>query len=146
MANEDEVVDGPKIAAQILSRMAPESQARIRAHIAERYPEIVVAIDSKMTNFERLSDISDKAVQTLLNATATEDLALAVQAAQPELKDRLLKNVSRRRQQLVYEHLELLGTRPPQDIAAAQRRIMETLEDLRRQGTVLTEDKQDVWV
>lgn len=144
--NEDEEVDGPRIAAKIISRLPSETRARVLQSMGEVAPEILEKVQSVIVDFNDVATLSSQGAQTLINTIEHKDLVLSLKTASEEVKNTFLQNMSKRKADLVQEDLGTLGRVKLKDVEAAQRRILDTLENLRNEGKVRTQSKNDIWV
>jgi flagellar motor switch protein FliG len=134
----DETVNGAKIAADILSRMDPARKERLVRKIQEADPNIAMKIEENLFSFEDIGKLTPKSLQTLLTHVSRDDLLLSLKASSPELVDTLLINMSSRHAQMIQEELSTLPPSKAADARTAQRRILQILEDLRREGKIIS--------
>lgn len=144
--DEDEAVDGPGIAAQILNRMSSENKARIVKSIQQSNPELATKIEEKLFNFEEIADLTPQGMQLLLKEVAHADVVLSLKKASPHVKSALMQNISERKQQMLEEDFINLPPVKLTDVENAQRRILFKLDELRKAGLIRTQSKNDVWV
>lgn len=143
--SKDEVVDGAKVAAQILSRMGGEAKERIIQAISQVEPELVVKIQENMFRFDDLVDVAPKGLQRLLAEVKHEDVVLSLKKASIEVKQVLLDNMSQRKRELVEGDVKTLPPTRKTEVDEAQRRILAKVEELRAAGVLQTQSKNDVW-
>lgn len=142
----DEAVDGPKIAAQILSRMAPAAQARLQSAIERADPVIAQKIAQNVIRFDSVVEISAKGLQVLIKEVPHPDLVMALKTASRAVTDVLYNNMSERKRTMVQDDLAALPPTRLSEIEAAQQRILRKLDELRTSGAIHTEAKSGVWV
>lgn len=136
---EDESVDGPKIAAEILNRMPSDARERILGSMRQQAPKVVEQVEDKMFRFDQILEVTAQGLQVLLQSITQSDLVLSLKTAAPEVKAVLLSNMTERRRNQI---LDELGSLPPvrlRDVEDAQRRILQRLEELRTAGSVKTQ-------
>ena len=143
---DDEAVDGPKIAADILSRMKPAVQARIQKAIEAVDPAIAQKIADNIIRFDSIIELNTKGLQVLLKEIPHQDLVLSLKTASQTVKDILFNNMSERKQTMVREDLAALPPTRLSEIEQAQRRIVLKMDELRISGAIRTDSKNDVWV
>ena len=136
---KDEVIDGVKAAARILSRMEPENQERIVAHIQVSSPELATQITESMFTFDDIASLSDRGIQVLAQRVEHDDLVLSLKKASDETKTRIFENVSARKKGLIETDYESLPPSHLSDVHNAQKRVLETLDELRKEGKILDE-------
>lgn len=143
---DDEAVDGPKIAADILSRMKPAVQARLQKAIEAVDPAIAQKIADNIIRFDSIIELNTKGLQVLLKEIPHQDLVLSLKTASQTVKDILFNNMSERKQTMVREDLAALPPTRLSEIEQAQRRIVLKMDELRTSGAIRTDSKNDVWV
>jgi flagellar motor switch protein FliG len=143
---DDEAVDGPKVAADILSRMKPAVQARLQKAIEAVDPAIAQKIADNIIRFDSIIELNTKGLQVLLKEIPHQDLVLSLKTASQTVKDILFNNMSERKQTMVREDLAALPPTRLFDFGQAQRRIVMKMDELRTSGAIRTDSKNDVWV
>jgi flagellar motor switch protein FliG len=141
-----EAVNGPKVAADILSRMAPAVQARLQKAIERVDPVIAQKIAANVIRYDSIIELNAKGLQTLLKEVPHGDLVLALKTASQAVKDVLFNNMSERKGALVKDDLAALPPTKLSEIEAAQQRILRRVDDLRTSGAIRTDSKNDLWV
>lgn len=136
---EDETINGAKIAAEILNRMDPERKDRIVKKIQAADPQIAGKIEENLFSFEEIATLTPKSLQMLLSQVAREDLVLAMKASSADVQNKIFDNMSSRHAQMLEEEILSLAPTLASQAREAQRRILEQLENLRREGKILTE-------
>jgi len=144
--SKDEEVDGAKIAADILSRMEPSAQTRIVANIEAEAPELALKINENMFRFDEIADLPDRGIQILAQSVNHHDLVLSLKKAEPKTRERIYENVSERKRDLLKDDSNTSSPVKSSDVEAAQRRVLNTLEELRASGKIRTESEHDIWV
>ena len=142
----DEKVDGPKVAAQILSSMRASDRERIVSAMKEKAPELTVRVEANLFTFEDIADLTPQGLQLLLSEIPQPDLTLALKRASTKLQTIFFANMTDRKCKSVKEDLITLPPQPIKDVEDAQQRILKRLDELRTAGRILTQGKHDVWV
>lgn len=143
---EDEKVDGAKIAAQIMSRLSPSVQEKVVKTIQASNPALAEKVQENLFNFEDIATLTSPSVQTLIKDISEQDLLLALRASSPDLKAKILSNLSERRKESILEQLEAMPPARLSDARAAQQRILKRVDELRTAGAVKSESTKDIWV
>ena len=143
---EDEVVDGPAIAAQILSRMDSASKERIVASLKVSQPSLAAKIENKLLSFDEIADLTPQSIQTLIKSVDYKDLLLSLKTASRLVKDILFQNMSERKRDMLNEDFKALPPVRLSEVEEAQRRILLKLDELRTAGLVRSGGKHDIWV
>jgi flagellar motor switch protein FliG len=108
----------------------------IMDRMAKDLPSAANEIQALMFVFEDLAKIDDKQIQKILAEVDKADLTLALKTAAPEVKDKILKNLSTRARENMLEELSMLGPRPLTDVEAAQKRILEQVRAMEERGDI----------
>ena len=138
---------GIEAVATILNSATRQAESSIMEAIRGRDPNLASQIKALMFVFDDLVHVSDRDMQRILIEVDQKDLALSLKAASPELKDKLLRNVSERAAEMIQEEVELLGPARVTDVDEAQRRIVETAQKLEEQEEiVLSRTTDDVFL
>lgn len=140
--DETVVIDGAKVAAQILNRLPSEARSRIVASIKSANPEAAVRIEQIMlqelrgasrvepSSLNSLVDMSDRDVQRLMRQIDPRDIVMTLKSAPKEAQEKMLQNLSQSRKQEVLEELRDLPKVSPQEIEAASARVVKTIDEL----------------
>ncbi|MCB9030459.1 MAG: hypothetical protein H6619_05355 [Deltaproteobacteria bacterium] len=144
--SQDERVNGPKIAAQILKNMGNRRKDAIVKRIKARSPKLADKIEENMFSFEDLTDLTPQGMQTLIKEVAHEDIVISFKLASADVQQMFLRNMSERKKDMLQADFEDLGPVRKTDVDLAQRRILEKLDQLRSAGLVLTQGENDIWV
>lgn len=143
---EDESVDGPKIVAEILSRMSATSRDRLLDQIQLKAPELASAIEESLYRFDEILELSAKGLQILLKEIDQRDLILALKATTQEITQSVFAALSERRQQMLQEELDNLPPTRLVEIESAQRRITLRIHELISLGKITRSIDSDLYV
>jgi len=134
-----------KLVAEMLNVVGKTVRKKTLEDIEKEDPERAREIESLMFVFEDFMRVDDKSIRKIVMEIDNDTLALALKTATEELKDKFLRNLSKRAAAMVTETLEELGPRPISDVEAAQREIVSTAGALDEQGEIVlrpTEEEQ----
>lgn len=146
---KDEKVDGARIAAKILSRMAPENRSRVMKAMTARDPEVMLRVKEAVFTFNDIPSLNGPGLQLVANTVEHKDLVLSLSNAPKEVQKAFLENMSTRKAKLVSEDIQALPAQPTQlkkDVEEARRKILDIIEKLRGSGQIRTHDNSDTWV
>jgi flagellar motor switch protein FliG len=87
--------------------------------------------------FDDLTKLDDKAIQMVLKEVSTDVLIVALKGAQPELKDKILANMSTRAAASLKEDLESRGPMRLSEVEAQQKEILKTVRRLADEGQIV---------
>jgi flagellar motor switch protein FliG len=91
----------------------------------------------KMFVFDDLQKLDDKAIQMVLKEVSTDVLVVALKGAQPELKEKILSNMSTRAAESLREDLESRGPMRLSEVEAQQKEILKTARRLADEGQIV---------
>jgi len=136
---------GTEAVASILNSVNRSAEKAILESIRDRDPELADEISSMMFLFEDIVKLSDFAVQRILKEVDTKTLAMALKAANDELKEKVLRNVSERVAEMLKDEMEYLGPVRVRDVENAQKRIVEVVRELEQAGEIdLTTEEEEI--
>jgi flagellar motor switch protein FliG len=87
--------------------------------------------------FEDVTKLDDRAIQLILREADQKDLALALRGVSPDVKERILSNLSERGSQMLVEEIEFQPPQRKRDIEEAQGRIVAIVRRLEEAGAVV---------
>lgn len=124
--------------AEILNVTDRSTERSILENMSQEDPELVEEIRRLMFVFEDISKLTDKDVQTILKNVETNQWAMALKGASPELKERVLGNMSQRAAQMLTEEMEFLGAVRLSDVESVQQQIVDIVRRLEDMGEIST--------
>ncbi|PPE75994.1 flagellar motor switch protein FliG [Solimonas fluminis] len=129
-------VGGLKVAAGILNLMDSAMEQTIVARIGEVDADLSQRIQDLMFVFDDLGEVDDRGIQTLLRDLSTETLGMALKGADARIKDKFVKNMSKRAGEMLLEDMEAKGPARVSDVEAAQKEILAAARRLADAGTI----------
>ncbi len=136
-------IGGAKRAAEILGRLDASIESEILDKIKEIDADLGVRIEEMMVVFENLLGVSDRDIQTLLREVSSEILLVALRGADEGVRNKILKNMSRRAADLLRDDLEAMPPVKLSDVENAQKEIMSTAKRLAEAGEITLSSKGD---
>jgi flagellar motor switch protein FliG len=130
-------VGGPAAVAAVLNLVSSSLEKEVLDLVAEKDPHLSDQIKNLMFVFEDLSSLDDKSLQRLLREVDVKQLALALKAASPELKTRIMGTMSQRAVAGLKEEMEYLGPVKMRDVEAAQTDIVSKVRALEETGEIV---------
>ena len=121
---------GIKAAAEIINLLVNNSEVVVLESIRSHDPDLAAKIVDKMFVFDDINKLDDKAIQTVLRETASETLIVALKGGSPELREKILANMSSRAANALREDLESRGPMRLSEVEAQQREILKTVRRL----------------
>jgi len=128
---------GLKAAADIMNYLDNNIEGQLMDSIREQDEEMSQQIQDLMFVFDNLVDVDDRGIQTLLREIQGEVLQKALKGADQPLKDKVLKNMSKRAAEMLEDDLEAMGPVRISDVEAAQKEILSTARRLADAGEIM---------
>jgi flagellar motor switch protein FliG len=136
-------VGGVKVAANILNFVDTSLEQSILEAISGVDHNLSTQIQDLMFVFEDLLDLEDKAIQSVLREVATDRLSLALRGADPKVKDKITRNMSKRAADMLLEDIDARGPAKLSDVEAAQKEILSIVRKLADSGDIQLGGKGD---
>jgi flagellar motor switch protein FliG len=127
---------GLKAAASIMNYLDTNVQGQLMDSIRDNDEEMSQQIQDLMFVFENLIDVDDRGIQTLLREVSGDLLQKALKGADDNLKDKILKNMSKRAAETLQEDLQTMGPMRISDVEAAQKEILTIARRLADSGEI----------
>jgi flagellar motor switch protein FliG len=128
---------GVRTAAEILNFVGSSSEAVILEAVRSADDTIAQGIMDEMFVFENLMDVDDRGIQALLKEVQSESLVLALKGAPPDLRDKILRNMSSRAAEMLKEDLESRGPVRLSEVEAEQKEILKIVRRLSDEGQIV---------
>ena len=126
--------------------MDSTQEQAIVSKIGEADQDLAQKIQDLMFVFDDLASVDDRGVQALLRDIAGETLGMALKGADPRVKDKILKNMSKRAAEMLVEDMEAKGPARLADVEAAQKEILVVARRLAENGTIVLGGKGEAFV
>ena len=136
-------VGGIQSVAEILNNVDQASEREIMEQIEELNAGLAEEIRQLMFVFEDLLSIDDRGMQQILKEVANEEMTLALKTASEDLKEKILRNMSKRAADMLREELEVMGPVRVSDVERAQHKIIQTAKRLEGEGKLILGGKGD---
>ncbi|GAA3982362.1 flagellar motor switch protein FliG [Comamonas faecalis] len=127
---------GVKSAAEIINLLGGGMDAVVLDNIRNFDVDLAQKIMDKMFVFDDVMKLDDRSIQTVLREVASETLVIALKAAQPELREKFLGNMSTRAADALREDLESRGPIRLSEVEAQQKEILKTVRRLADEGQI----------
>ena len=128
---------GLKAAASIMNYLDTNVEGQLMDAIRDSDEEMSQQIQDLMFVFENLIDVDDRGIQTLLREVPGELLQKALKGADDQLKDKFMKNMSKRAAEMMTEDLAAMGPVRISDVEAAQKEILSIARRLSDAGEIM---------
>lgn len=130
-------IGGVQSTAEVLNWVGTSVEKSVLREIAERNPELAEEIKNLMFVFDDVINMDDRSIQRVLREVRIQELALALKSVNPEVKKRILANMSERAQTMVEEEIKYMGPVKLSDVEGAQQRIVDVIRRLEEEGEVV---------
>jgi flagellar motor switch protein FliG len=127
---------GVKSAAAVLNVMDKAHRQNILNKLDERTPELVRSIRMKMFTFDDLVTLDNKSLQKILREVDPSSLAIALSAANENLRSAMLGSISKRAADTVMDEISNLGRVTLREIEQAQDSIIDIVRKLEAEGEI----------
>jgi flagellar motor switch protein FliG len=129
-------IGGARSVANILNAMERDKSGTELGKIEKADAEMHQKIKDLLFIFDNLLDIDDRGIQALLREVGSDTLALALRGAEPEVQDKILKNMSKRAAEILKDDMEARGPVKLVEVEAAQKEIIVIAQRLAEEGTI----------
>ncbi|MCF2909751.1 flagellar motor switch protein FliG [Pseudoalteromonas sp. DL2-H2.2] len=128
---------GLKAAADIMNYLDTNIEGQLMDSIREHDEEMSQQIQDLMFVFENLMDVEDRGIQAILREVQQDVLMKAIKGADDSLKDKIMKNMSKRAAEMMADDLEAMPPVRISEVEAAQKEILATARRLADSGEVM---------
>lgn len=128
---------GVKTAAEMINNLGGNADVAVLDTIRNYDPDLAQKIMDKMFVFDDLIKLDGKSIQTVLKEVASDALIAALKGAQPELREKILSNMSSRAAETLREDLEAKGPMRLSEVEAQQKEILKTVRRLADEGQIV---------
>jgi flagellar motor switch protein FliG len=145
MSQQFENAGGVSSVAEILNVIDRATERSLLENLAQENAELVEEIRRLMFVFEDIGKFGDREIQTLLKNVESSQWAMALKGASEELKEKILKNMSKRAADLLKEEMEYLGPVKLSSVEQTQQQIVDIIRRLEDAGELTThsDDSED---
>jgi flagellar motor switch protein FliG len=129
-------VGGARTVANILNAMERDKSGEELGKIEKSDGEMHQQIKDLLFIFDNLLDIDDRGIQALLREVGSDTLSVALRGAEPEVQEKILKNMSKRAAEILKDDMEARGPVKLADVETAQKEIVVIAQRLAEEGTI----------
>jgi len=138
MNQQFENAGGVSTVAEILNVVDRATERALLENLAQEDSALVDEIRRLMFVFEDIAKLGDREIQTLLKNVESAQWAMALKGASEELKDKILKNMSKRAADMLKEEMEYLGPVRLSNVEQMQQQIVDVIRRLEDLGEITT--------
>ena len=148
LAHQDmSTVGGVETLVEIINRSPRPTERSILEWLDNTDPELAEQVRSQMFVFEDIVTIDDRSLQLVLREVEANDLATALKGVRPDVRDKVVRNLSERAAENLSEEIELLGPVRTRTVEEAQAKVVGIIRTLEEQGVLtLTRGQDDEFV
>lgn len=128
---------GVKRTADIMNFLESTAETQLIEAIRELDQDLSTKIEDLMFVFDNLADVDDRGIQALLREVSSEILIVALKGADEAIKDKILRNMSKRASELLLDDLEAKGPVRISEVEAAQKEILTIARRMAEAGEIV---------
>lgn len=128
---------GLNVIVPILNNTERAAERQIMSGLEEQDPELAESIRNRMFVFENILQLDDRAIQKMLRRVDNKTLAMAMKGANPEMSERLMRNLSQKAAELLRDDMDVLGPVRIRDVEQAQRELVNIVRQLEDAGEII---------
>ena len=128
---------GVKAAAEIINLLGANIEGTVIESIKGFDSDLAQKIVDKMFVFDDVLKLDNKSIQLVLKEVASETLIVALKGAAPELKEKILANMSSRAAETMREDLESRGPMRLSEVETQQKEVLKVVRRLVDEGQVV---------
>jgi flagellar motor switch protein FliG len=129
-------IGGARTVADILNSMDREKSGAELGKIEHADGEMHQRIKDLLFVFDNLLAIDDRGIQALLREVGSDTLAVALRGAEPEVQEKILRNMSKRAAEILKDDMEARGPVKLTEVEAAQKEIVTIAQRLAEEGAI----------
>src|SRR5271154_2404437 len=129
-------IGGARTVASILNAMERDKSGEELGKIEKADGEMHGKIKDLLFIFDNLLNVDDRGIQALLREVGSDTLAVALRGAEPEVQEKILKNMSKRAAEILKDDMEVRGPVKLTDVEAAQKEIIVITQRMAEEGTI----------
>jgi flagellar motor switch protein FliG len=129
-------IGGARTVANILNAMERDKSGEELGKIEKADTEMHQQIKDLLFIFDNLLDVDDRGIQALLREVGSDTLAVALRGAEPEVQEKILKNMSKRAAEILKDDMEARGPVKLVEVEAAQKEIVVIAQRLAEEGSI----------
>jgi flagellar motor switch protein FliG len=143
---ETSIVGGIQTLVEVLNRSDRATERLIFEGLEEWNEELADEVRSRMFVFEDITTLDDKSVQLVLRQVDSKDLAMALKGVRPEVRRKIMDNMSSRAAENLVEEIEMLGAVRLKAVEEAQGAIVRVIRALEEAGQIVLTRSGDEFV
>ena len=134
-------IGGVRAAAEILNFMGGENDSSVMENLRNYDGDMAEKIMDEMFVFDNIMDIDDRGIQLLLREVQSDTLIVALKGANPDMREKIFKNMSQRAAEMMRDDLESKGPVRLSEVEAQQKAILVIVRRLADEGQLMLGSK-----
>ena len=130
-------IGGARTVANILNAMERKKSSEELGKIERADGEMHGKIKDLLFIFDNLLNVDDRDIQALLREVGSEVLTVALRGAEPEMQEKILRNMSKRAAEILKDDMEARGPVKLTDVELAQKEIVAAAQRLVEEGVIV---------
>lgn len=135
--SEMAAIGGVQPLVEIINRADPTTEKLILEGLTNRDESLADEVRSRMFVFGDIVLLEDRAMQLVLRGVETNELSVALKGAAPEVREKILRNLSERARENLEEEIELLGPVRLSQVEEARAGIVQVIRRLEESGQIV---------
>lgn len=136
MSHSFQVAGGVESVASILNVTDRGTERMLMEGLGSDDPDLVEEIRRLMFVFDDIAKFGQKEIQTVLKSVESSQWTLALKGASPEIKDKILGNMSQRAADMLKEEMDYLGAVKLSAVEEQQQKIVDIIRGLEDAGEI----------
>jgi len=130
-------IGGVRTAANIMNFIDSSVEADLMESIRDVDEDLANTIQDMMFVFDNLIDVDDRGIQAILREVESETLILALKGADPDMQEKIYKNMSSRAADMLKDDLDAKGPVRVSEVEVAQKEILAIARRLADAGEIM---------
>ena len=128
---------GIETIVEVLNLVDRSTERTIIEALEDEDPELAEEIKKRMFVFEDIVLLDDRSIQKVLREVDTNDLAKALKAVEPDVQEKIYRNMSKRAAALLREDMDYMGPIRLKDVEESQQKIVNIIRKLEESGDIV---------
>jgi flagellar motor switch protein FliG len=138
VANEEYVyVGGVENIVEIINLIDRSSETQIIETLENEDPELAEEIKKRLFVFEDIVMLDDRSIQKVLREVDSQELAKSLKGVEPEIQEKIFRNMSKRAAGMLQEDMEYMGPVRLKDVEESQQKIIAIIRHLEDTGEIV---------
>ncbi|MGR5066246.1 flagellar motor switch protein FliG [Photobacterium lutimaris] len=130
-------IGGLKAAAEIMNYLDNNVEGALMDQIRDNDEDMATQIEDLMFVFDNLAEVDDRGIQTLMRDVPQDLLQKALKGADDTLREKIMRNMSKRAAEMLQDDLEAMGPIRVADVESAQKEILSIARRLSDAGELM---------